>query len=509
MPNVSSPLGTTQDYIPLIRADEVNKVSGVFLLCPSDTDLSDWVQVELGNIANGSPVWPTGQLVIVMTDPDGTARKWDGVSEFTTISFGGSTTMNSIGLLGNYQEGSNPAGPIAIGTNLSITGGVLNASFTSSSAVGWDGTLVSASPNTQIPVAVLTPTSTDTDGVDIVLAPKNGSTGIGSFSLQTPDSANSGGNKRGRGSIDFQTTRNSPTKVAGGARSSILSGSHNTISSGGTESSIGSGQSNSIFNPNCFIGSGSSNSISGGSSIIGSGLSNSVASTYSAILCGESNTVSIGGNSAIVSGQLNSATGFASFIGAGYANNCAGSYSFVGSGYSNHSSGENSWIPGGKQATTRGITGMGAVSGGAPFSNTRGEAQKGFYPLSGLTTNTTTPTILTTNGLTIGSTNRIKLDFGQVSIIKGSVIAKGTSGSSAGKCSGWTIEAVVTNDSVAGTMRLVGSPTVTKTHGDNEANSWSIACTIDNTAKTFDITVTGTSTDTIRWVAALESVEVI
>lgn len=85
MPNITTPLGTTQPYIPLIRADQISKSANILFLCPDQGTLNAWVATEIANIADSSAIWPEGQLVKVLTDTDTTLRKWDGVSGFSEV----------------------------------------------------------------------------------------------------------------------------------------------------------------------------------------------------------------------------------------------------------------------------------------------------------------------------------------------------------------------------------------------------------------------------------------
>ena len=77
-----------------------------------------------------------------------------------------------------------------------------------------------ATPNATVPVHALTALGAETN-IDFVIAPK----GAGAFSLQVPDNTTAGGNKRGAGAVDLQTSRNSAIQVASG-QDSFLAGAY-------------------------------------------------------------------------------------------------------------------------------------------------------------------------------------------------------------------------------------------------------------------------------------------
>lgn len=85
--------------------------------------------------------------------------------------------------------------------------------------------LSTGTPNNIINTAQLLVNVASSNG-DLVITPK----GTGAIIAQVPDSASSGGNKRGIRAKDFQLSRTSASQVASGSDSMILAGRNNTAS---------------------------------------------------------------------------------------------------------------------------------------------------------------------------------------------------------------------------------------------------------------------------------------
>lgn len=81
-----------------------------------------------------------------------------------------------------------------------------------------------ASPNATVPVHALTALGAETN-IDFVIAPK----GTGAIVAQVPDGTTAGGNKRGAGAVDLQTSRSGAARVASG-QNSVAMGSSCTAS---------------------------------------------------------------------------------------------------------------------------------------------------------------------------------------------------------------------------------------------------------------------------------------
>lgn len=77
MPTVSSPLGTTQDYIPAIGANQLGKFAGLKMHFSTLSSLNQAVIAERGNIAGAGGFWPEGQPFSVATESQfGAYRIW-------------------------------------------------------------------------------------------------------------------------------------------------------------------------------------------------------------------------------------------------------------------------------------------------------------------------------------------------------------------------------------------------------------------------------------------------
>lgn len=76
MPNVTSPLGTTNSVIPLVNAAQLGKAAGLHIHFATLSALTAAVVVERSNITAASPMWPTGQPFTVGPEPLGVRRSW-------------------------------------------------------------------------------------------------------------------------------------------------------------------------------------------------------------------------------------------------------------------------------------------------------------------------------------------------------------------------------------------------------------------------------------------------
>ena len=326
-----------------------------------------------------------------------------------------------------------------------------------------------SAPNATVPVVSLSATITETNG-DIVIRAK----GDGATIAQLPDNTTAGGNKRGARATDWQKSRNAANQVAEGTSSTISGGANNyalgfasTIGGGvsnytsGSHAAICGGQSGVVSATNGFIGGGSSNTINSGADngVIGGGLSNLVLtnSVAAAILGGSGNTAS-------------------------------GSYSTVLGGY---------------QAVSRGIYGA-EVRASGQFS-AQGDAQRGRY-IARRSTTTATPATIGTDGSAGGSTNQIVLPNNSAYTFTGRVVARENA---TGDCAAWEFKGLIRRGANAAATALVAAVTPSVVAADAGAGTWSISVTADTTNGALAVTVTGEASHTIRWVADIETVEVV
>jgi|TARA_B100000035_G_scaffold92444_1_gene78089 hypothetical protein len=127
-----------------------------------------------------------------------------------------------------------------------------------------------------------------------------------------------------------------------------------------------------------------------------------------------------------------------------------------------------------------------------------GDAQGGMFVLRADTTDATA-TKLTTNNSTAGSTNQI-IAASDTCITFDGVITAMQNG--AQSYASWKIEGLLVND--GGTTTLVNSSTTVI----ENAISWGMALSADNTNNALAITVTGEAAHNIRWVANIRTSEV-
>lgn len=114
-----------------------------------------------------------------------------------------------------------------------------------------------------------------------------------------------------------------------------------------------------------------------------------------------------------------------------------------------------------------------------------------------------TPTPATADGNAAGTANQLVLPSTAGYAVTGLIVARGTSSND---FAAWTFSALV--KSVAGTVSMVGSATVTQIAADAGASGWAVAILADNTNKAVQAQVTGAASTNIRWVVSIESAEV-
>jgi len=217
------------------------------------------------------------------------------------------------------------------------------------------------------------------------------------------------------------------------------------------------------------------------------------------------------GDSSVAVGSSSTALGYATVVGAsasgsgwgatalGYSAS-ASATSAVALGYYCSSSGTNATSLGYSASASR--EGQHAVANGC-FA-VGGDSQASQYVLRIVTTDATA-TEVTTSGSTSGYVD-IPASRTYACMIKVAAIRTDVSGTAAA----WTnIQAAITRDST-GNCRLLGSITGdgTTTLCDAGASTWTVAVTADTSNQRLAVTVTGESGKTIRWVAAVDLVEV-
>lgn len=81
MPNVSSPLGTNQRYIPAVAPSQIARYAGLHMHFVDMAALNTAVADERLNITDTSPIWANGQPISVATEPTAVIRNWDASAQ--------------------------------------------------------------------------------------------------------------------------------------------------------------------------------------------------------------------------------------------------------------------------------------------------------------------------------------------------------------------------------------------------------------------------------------------
>jgi hypothetical protein len=360
------------------------------------------------------------------------------------------------------------------GATAPTSGQVLTA--TSSTAATWQTpsgggggltniteTLHTASPNNTVNAEQLAVTG-GTTNTDLVVTPR----GTGAFIVGPhPDGTATGGNKRGTGAIHLQTWNNEAGKVASGAYS-VVAGALNTASN---SYAVAMGFNCTASNQFGFS-AGQSNNVS----------------AYNGGSIGEGNTVS--GNWAFAFGRNNNLSGTECFAG-GQTNTVAANFS-AALGQNNQTvSGATHSIATGEQARADRL-GMHAQASGMFAAN--GDAQAIRSVLRNKTTTNSAVTLFTN-----GSSTRLTIPSGKILHAQVTLLGSKSDGTAVAS---YMRQVAIKN--VAGTTSLVGT---VNTIGTDEAAGTSIAITADDTNDALQINVTGITSETWRWVAVVEGVE--
>ena len=292
--------------------------------------------------------------------------------------------------------------------------------------------------------------------------------------------------------------------------SNIGGGSNNQISNYNT-SSINGGTNNSIYgdsdtaNPgdNSCIAGGHDNVIGQGSSytcnFIGGGLSNIINDSFSAIIAGNQNATN-SSNCAVVAGSNNTAGNLRAVCIGGYNNTNSAENSITCGGDSNGTTGLNSITLAGKSALTRKIGEVAHANGS--FSNA-GDAQHSIFIIRKQTSDATANTVLTLDGLTPSSSNRLTIPAKATWNFTVKISAYNDTDSTG---AGWTINGSIRRNGSNGTAIL----------GTNTSSSWtdtamstaSASVVADDTNEALEVRVTGIAAKNIRWCAVVDITQV-
>ena len=396
-----------------------------------------------------------------------------------------------------------------------ITGGV----------AGFTGSQNTASPNNTVNASRLLVDAVSTNA-DAVIQPK----GSGAVLAQLPDSATTGGNKRGANAVDLQTVRSAAGRVASGAASVVVGGQGNAAGSAqsvtvgglnnqnfGSWAGIVAGQNNSCNTNYQFIGSGLNNSasyqaeysvvVSGWSNQIGSvnstsygfvgtGVSNTANQWYATVLNGQQNTAN-GQYATIINGNQNSANDNVTIV-AGSNNGAYASPSEYGMivgklNYINNNGGMVFGVSGSTTTNHQRVYSSGSVGGQS------GVQQQADNHLYAQTTNGSAVN-MTIGGATLSGTTSIAVPLNSAFFFKIYVVCKRTPTSTA-DFAAWEITGLATNLSNVVTLYNVTTNLLHRSNG-----GYAVAVVADSTNRTVNIQVTGVAGHTINWSAYAQTI---
>jgi hypothetical protein len=300
--------------------------------------------------------------------------------------------------------------------------------------------------------------------------------------------------------LRLEPNATSPNIIGGYSGNSVTSGRAGATIGGGGKSD----QPNSVINDFGFVGGGSNNSVSfyaaisggnqnqanGSYSFVGGGFKNSGSGQNSAIAGGDNNFASSAWAS-IGGGVHNTATAFYATVSGGAENDATGEASAVGGGDSNQASGDYATVPGGKDALASSY-GQQAYASGL-FAD-KGDAQTALYVLR----NTTTDNVWTKLYLD-GESLQIVIPRNHARTFDIMIIGY----SSVGNAAGYRIQGLCRH--TGATVEFVGTPSITVLGED--ISSWDADITWE--LSTLVIRVKGATGQTVRWVANVQTAEVV
>ena len=469
------------------------------LLYASNTQvLSRLADVAVGNVlrSGGVGVAPAWGKVALTTDVNGTlpaANGGTGLASYTTgdlVFASGATTLSSLAdaATGNALisggVGEAPSyGKIGLATHVSgtlpvVNGGTGDSTYTDGQLLignttgntltkatltagtgitvtngSGSVTVTNSAPLSNFTAAISTAAPNDTVSAASLTAAGAATNidavlspkGTGALLADVPDNTVSGGNKRGQNAVDLQ---NAQRQLA----TQVASGAFAVI--GGGFSNTASGLYAAVF-------SGSLNSATNTNAVVMGGRSNTASRQYSAVLGGDGNLAD--GNESVASGAYASARGIR--------------------GSRIHSAG-------------------GAWSGGLAVL---GSAQTGTYVLRRETTTATTLNLSTSGSNPSQTGDIVTLPDNATYTFDILVTARRTDATN--ESAGYRFVGVIDRQASAATTALVG--TVTKTVIAEDTAAWDVDVYVDTTLGGFSVQATGEAAKTIRWVAVVNTAEVM
>lgn len=305
--------------------------------------------------------------------------------------------------------------------------------------------------------------------VDFVLSPK----GTGSFIVgPRPDGTVFGGNKTGAGSIQILLAHatDSPSRMAAGANSMIISAAPDGRSMATGNSSICIGRAGAAGQGAIAISTGNDTS---------SGFGSQATGTQSLAMSNGSNGVASGASSVSIGGRD--------------YQNASGNYSVAIGGQSNDATASYAFATGFQSSANR--YGQFAHANQHWASGVKGTSQYSRFVAARKTTNNTATELMLD-----ASSSRLTIPSGTVFSCLINIVGTKSDGSAVAQ---FVRKACIKN--VAGTTSLVNS---VETIGTDSASGTGVSITADDTNDALKIEVTGIASETWRWVASIEGVEV-
>lgn len=302
------------------------------------------------------------------------------------------------------------------------------------------------------------------------------------------------------------------TSIAIGPSTSALGGRATAIgANSNTSASVASGSGAIALNGSNASGSDSfAASISSNSGVYGAGGTNAVAIGYQAYAVGNYSLAL--GYRAYTNAVGCIVLGASGFSATGPSGQAQGAIVIGNSASTTSSSFYSVAVGTSVQVNQRDAIGLGRevkndIRGKFAWGNGRfstiGDSQAGSTILRAATSNGT-PAVLTTNNTTASTDNQINLPANSAYAFSGIVVAR--QDAAAGTASAaWKIEGLIRREATASMTVLVGS-TVTAI---SNAPGWSLALSADTTNGGLAITGTGAAATNIRWVATVETSEVL
>ena len=352
-------------------------------------------------------------------------------------------------------------------------------------------------PNATVPVVSLSVSITETNG-DIAIIAK----GTGALLAQIPTNNNIGGNKRGEYATDWQRVRSSSNQVASGNWSVVCGGQNNRVD--GSSAVVVGGSGNTANGAGSFIGGGDTSTVTNSYAAIAGGRKNNIFASFGFIGGGQNNSIENGTYGAVAGGNGNIIRGSNDYqtIGGGRLNTCQGNSSTICGGENNDTSGHYSTVLGGLYGSDRGTYGA-EVRASGRFSAS-GDAQRRRVLLRAATADATS-TALTSDGAAASTANRLTLPNNSTFAFHGQLVARSGNTDQAR----FSLDGLITRGANEAATALVGTPTVTATHASTGASGWTVTVTADTTNGLLNIAVTGAAATNIKWVADIETVEVV